>query len=148
MVARIGRQIVICFPSNHTCFYSRKQAFWEKCSNEHFYSTAPPWLYDQWVNNKCRSTVEHISAWKVDIICHYTRLGVIKCWGSTSGSFLQWERIKRRVFQQAEKIKNPFQPFIPPTRLILLDPACFFDQLVKTQAESVQGKSAKLTGAD
>jgi hypothetical protein len=32
MVARVGRQMVLCFPSHHTLFFSRMQALWEKCS--------------------------------------------------------------------------------------------------------------------
>jgi len=28
----------------------------------------------------------------VNIISNYTRLGVLECWGSTSGYFLQWEQ--------------------------------------------------------
>jgi hypothetical protein len=32
MVTRVGRQMVICFPSHHTRFFSRMQALWERCS--------------------------------------------------------------------------------------------------------------------
>jgi hypothetical protein len=32
MRARVGRQIVICFLSHHTRFFSRNQVFWERCS--------------------------------------------------------------------------------------------------------------------
>src|SRR5512133_2809623 len=32
MVARVGRQMGICFPSHHTLFFARMQAFWESCS--------------------------------------------------------------------------------------------------------------------